>query len=215
MYTTVQQYVSQYRNINPSTKIKVAVQKNKLYRVRWTRVTRPWPEWSHNPFIHHFRAIFTNRTKASNMASLGPCSFCSKCGFCLENEFKFCPKCGVKVRTFPTGRCETTTTPFSLPNFHTFKSQKESERKTFFARKAHAGHKKRKVDDEMVTINVGVMKEKGVIKRGETLPLKVPSTENGRRHSPRCSKETYSVQQQVYSFTIWVHSAGLQGWQWS
>ena len=25
MYTTVQQYVSQYRNINPSTKIKVAV----------------------------------------------------------------------------------------------------------------------------------------------------------------------------------------------
>ena len=28
MYTTVQQYVSQYRNINPSTKIKVAVQKN-------------------------------------------------------------------------------------------------------------------------------------------------------------------------------------------
>ena len=110
------------------------------------------------------------------MASLGPCSVCSKCGFCLENEFKFCPKCGVKVRTFPTGRCETTTTPFSLPNFHTFKSQKESERKTFFARKAHAGHKKRKVDDEMVTINVGVMKEKGVIKRGETVPLKVPST---------------------------------------
>ena len=110
------------------------------------------------------------------MASLGPCSFCSKCGFCLENEFKFCPKCGVKVRTFPTGRCETTTTPFSLPNFHTFKSQKESERKTFFARKAHAGHKKREVKDEMVTINVGVMKEKGVIKREETLPLKVPST---------------------------------------
>ena len=27
MYTTVQQYVFQYRNINPSTKIKVAVQK--------------------------------------------------------------------------------------------------------------------------------------------------------------------------------------------
>ena len=111
----------------------------------------------------------------SNMASLGPCSFCSKCG-CLENELKFCPKCGVKVRIFPTGRCETTTTPFSLPNFHTFKSQKESERKTFFARKTHAGHKKRKVDDEMATINVGVTKDKGVIKRGETLPLKVPST---------------------------------------
>ena len=104
------------------------------------------------------------------MASLGPCSFCSKCGFCLENEFKFSLKCGVKVRTFPIGRCETTTTPFSLPNFHTLKSQKESERKTFFARKAHAGHNKRKVDDEMVTINVGVMKEKGAIKRGETLP---------------------------------------------
>ena len=30
MYTTVQQYVSQYRNINPSTKIKVAVQKKLL-----------------------------------------------------------------------------------------------------------------------------------------------------------------------------------------
>ena len=30
----------------------------------------------------------------------------------------------------------------SLPNFHTFKSQKESERKTFFARKAHAGQEK-------------------------------------------------------------------------
>ena len=28
MYTTVQQYVSQYRNINFSTKIKVSVQKN-------------------------------------------------------------------------------------------------------------------------------------------------------------------------------------------
>ena len=83
------------------------------------------------------------------MASLGPCSFCSKCG-CLENELKFCPKCGVKVRIFPTGRCETTTTPFSLPNFHTFKSQKESERKTFFARKTHAGHKKRKVDDMLM-----------------------------------------------------------------
>ena len=32
MYTTVQQYVSQYRNINPSTKIKVALQKNIMPR---------------------------------------------------------------------------------------------------------------------------------------------------------------------------------------
>ena len=120
--------------------------------------------------------------------------------------YKFCPKWGVKVRTFPTGRCETTTAPFSLPNFHTFKSQKESERKTFFARiKAHAGHKKRKVDDEMVTINVGVMKEKGVIKRGETLPLKVPSTasaEDIRLAAVKKHTLLASVQQQVYSFTI-------------
>ena len=122
------------------------------------------------------------------MASVGPCSFCSKCGFSLENEFTFCPKCGVKVRTFPTGHCETTTIPFSLPNFHTFKSQKESERKTFFARKAHAGHKKRKVDDE-----VGVMKEKGVIKRGETLPLKFPSTASAKDIRLAAVKKKYSV----------------------
>ena len=32
MYTTVQQYVSQYTNINPSTKIKVAAQKKFLLR---------------------------------------------------------------------------------------------------------------------------------------------------------------------------------------
>ena len=35
------------------------------------------------------------------MASLGPCSFCSKCGFCLENHlndyFDFCPSCGTEV----------------------------------------------------------------------------------------------------------------------
>ena len=35
------------------------------------------------------------------MASLGSCSFCSKCGFCLENHlndyFDFCPSCGTEV----------------------------------------------------------------------------------------------------------------------
>ena len=91
-------------------------------------------------------------------------------------HFKFCPKCGVKVRSFSRGRCETTTTPFSLPNFQTFKSQKESRRKTLFARKTPAGRKKRKFHDEIVKINVEVMGEKDVNKRGETLPLKVPST---------------------------------------
>ena len=85
-------------------------------------------------------------------------------------HFKFCPESG--VRSFSSGRCETTTTPFSLPNFQTFKSQKESRRKTLFARKTPAGRKKRKFDDEMVRINVEVMEDK----RGETLPLKVPST---------------------------------------
>ena len=91
-------------------------------------------------------------------------------------HFKFCPKCGVKVRSFSSGLCETTTTPFSLPNFQTLKSQKESRRKTLFARKTPAGRKKRKFDDEMVRINVEVMEERDVNKRGETLPLKVPST---------------------------------------
>lgn len=67
-------------------------------------------------------------------------------------------------------------TPFSLPNFQTFKSQKESRRKTLFARKTTAGRKKRKFHDEIVKINVEVMGEKDVNKRGETLPLKVPST---------------------------------------
>ena len=61
-------------------------------------------------------------------------------------HFKFCPESG--VRSFSSGRCETTTTPFSLPNFQTFKSQKESRRKTLFARKTPAGRKKRKFDDE-------------------------------------------------------------------
>ena len=65
---------------------------------------------------------------------------------------------------------------FSLPNFQTFKSQKESRRKTLFACKKPAGRKKRKFDDEMVRINVEVMEERDVNKRGETLPLKVPST---------------------------------------
>ena len=35
------------------------------------------------------------------MASLGTCSFCSKCGFCLQNHlndyFDFCPSCGTEV----------------------------------------------------------------------------------------------------------------------
>lgn len=112
------------------------------------------------------------------MASCSP-SFCSKCGFSLENNFKFCPKCGIKVRftsAASTADCESTPpAKFSLQNFQSFKSQKESERSSFFVRK-QAGKKKRKVEDEIVTINVGVMTDKETIKRGETLPLKVSST---------------------------------------
>ncbi|KAJ7391379.1 hypothetical protein OS493_018422 [Desmophyllum pertusum] len=82
------------------------------------------------------------------MASCSP-SFCSKCGFSLENNFKFCPKCGIKVRftsAASTADCESTPpAKFSLQNFQSFKSQKESERSSFFVRK-QAGKKKRKVE---------------------------------------------------------------------
>ena len=104
----------------------------------------------------------------------------------------FCPKCGVKIRHSSATTSTATTSavqssesscstssairPSRVPSFNEFKSKKESERRSYFNSGKGQDKKKRKVEEEMVSISVGVMKDVDTIKRGETLPLKFPST---------------------------------------
>jgi uncharacterized Zn finger protein (UPF0148 family) len=119
--------------------------------------------------------------------------FCSNCGFSLEKNFCFCPKCGKdiinnanikedeKVKTeIPSGSASSSRRfampKFSLPSFHAFKAKKETERQNSFSKKSATINKKRKIEDKEVTIQVGVMDEYFKVKRGETIPLKISST---------------------------------------
>ena len=80
----------------------------------------------------HFRrpcGVYLNMTESHSAAN-----FCSKCGFCLEQNFCFCPKCGNEIKnnaSVPTVRSETSTSSsrsrfslpsFSLPRFGVFKA---------------------------------------------------------------------------------------------
>ena len=81
----------------------------------------------------------------------------------------FCPKCGKELveSSSEVKSCQKKV-QFSLPSFTSYKAKKESKRGEFrFRNKA-----KSRIEETQVTIQVGVMKEKHTVKRGETLPLK-------------------------------------------
>ncbi len=116
---------------------------------------------------------------------------CSNCGFCLEQSFCFCPKCGNEIKndandeklrsekpTSSTSSCRSrfSLPSFSLPSFGAFKAMKETERQSSFSRKSMSKNKKRKIQEKEVTIQVGVMDDNFKVKRGETIPLKVASS---------------------------------------
>ncbi len=71
-------------------------------------------------------------------------------------------------------------TNISLSSFSAFKSAKEKERSSFFVRKN--GPKRTKPNDNEVKITIAVMADamKMKIKRGESLPLKVPGSSSAK-----------------------------------
>ena len=119
------------------------------------------------------------------MATVGEVRFCFGCGFKVDKNFRFCPKCGNEITT---ERPSTNTVcdsvkevkslgkkvKLSLPSFKSFQAKKEKERSSFHYRKK--GGEKTSNDETQVTIQVGVMKDRSKIKRGETIPVKVMSS---------------------------------------
>ena len=130
--------------------------------------------------------------------------FCHCCGLALEKGFNYCPKCGqevlsddrssrlngnqtvenkvssnaVRTATAPTTRVHAPSSkkaakPYPpLECFSAFKKSKEKERSSFFVRKK--GTKRSKSETMEVKITVAVM-ENNKVKRGNSLPLKVPA----------------------------------------
>ena len=112
-------------------------------------------------------------------------SFCSSCGFGLENNFMFCPNCGVKIRHSSESTTAPVTRPSAapgLPNFQAFKSKKESERRSFFSSGKGKGQEREKVEEEMVAISVGVMKDVDTVKR-RNIVLKGSFNSNHKTHN--------------------------------
>ncbi|XP_028416577.1 uncharacterized protein LOC114540654 [Dendronephthya gigantea] len=133
--------------------------------------------------------------------------FCHSCGSTIEPNFKFCSQCGQPVvistdnqgrgvsadASRPTGS-ETTSTnasrtsknqttrvaksKLSLSSFSAFKTAKEKERSSFFVRKK--GSKRAKPNDNDVKITIAVMEDSTKIKRGDALPLKVPTLSSAK-----------------------------------
>ena len=119
------------------------------------------------------------------MATVGEVRFCFGCGFKVDKNFRFCLKCGSEFtteRSSINALCDSVKevkslekkVKFSLPNFKSFQAKKEKKRSSFHYRKK--GGKKTSNDETQVTIQVGVMKDKSKIKRGETIPVKVMSS---------------------------------------
>ena len=129
--------------------------------------------------------------------------FCQCCGTALERNFKFCPQCGKTISrnddkvsstrstsSNPSTRCSSTSQtrggtgssssllPSSkLPKFAVFKSAKEKERSSFFVRKGTSKRSKVAVPSKKeVKITIAVMEDAKKIKRGDSLPLKVPES---------------------------------------
>ena len=131
--------------------------------------------------------------------------FCHCCGNALEKGYNYCPKCGQEVltrgdkssvahgsrlngnrtvenhvgtATAPTTRVHAPSNKESakpspaLECFSAFKKSKEKERSSFFVRKK--GTKRAKSETMAVKITVAVM-EDNKVKRGNSLPLKVPA----------------------------------------
>ena len=135
--------------------------------------------------------------------------FCHCCGSTIERNFKFCSQCGQPVvisidnegslaaapcsisnETIATSMSATTsmastatkklklTTNMSLSSFSAFKSAKEKETSSFFVRKK--GSKRAKPNDNNVKITIAVMEDVRKIKRGDSLPLKVPASSSAK-----------------------------------
>ena len=125
--------------------------------------------------------------------------FCHCCGSSVEQNFKFCSQCGQAVvitndnqgsrstgnETMSTSSTTTSSatasrdtnkssTSLSLKSFNAFKTAKEKERSSFFVRKK--GSKRAKLDTNEVKITIAVMEDITKIKRGDSLPLKVPAS---------------------------------------
>lgn len=111
---------------------------------------------------------------------------CVQCGCHLQSSFRFCPKCGMQVSGPSQGGGEShaqdkkpaassrfQTTLKTFPNFEKYKSLKEKDRRAFDNRSNT--RKKKRIEVESVIIRVGVMNHDMTTKRGETLPVKVPS----------------------------------------
>ena len=105
-------------------------------------------------------------------------AFCQKCESNLEKSLYYCPKCGAPVP--PVGSGVVTKTEVNLKDngnpvpklefFNSFRARKESERQSFFSGRKS---KRVKTGEKEVTINVGIMKDKDTIMRGEKRPVKV------------------------------------------
>lgn len=118
--------------------------------------------------------------------SRGNMFICVKCGCHLQSSFRFCPKCGMQVRGHLQGERESHTqvqnpesssrfqTKLSFPNFEKYKSLKEQDRRGFDNRSNT--RKKKRIAIESVLIRVEVMNQDMTPRRGETLPVKVPSS---------------------------------------
>ena len=134
--------------------------------------------------------------------------FCYCCGSSVEQNFKFCSQCGQAVvitndnqgplsatsrsmgnETMSTSSTRTSSTiasrdtnksstSLSLKSFNAFKTAKEKERSSFFVRKK--GSKRAKLDTNEVKITIAVMEDITKIKRGDSLPLKVPASSSAK-----------------------------------
>lgn len=133
--------------------------------------------------------------------------FCHCCGSSIERNFKFCSQCGQPVviniekeastSTTATTSATTTTNPgtstpliprvggaakksakMSLDSFVTFKAAKEKERSSYFIR--NKGSKRSKLSDNEVKITIAVMEDVTKIKRGDSLPLKIPASSSAK-----------------------------------
>ena len=153
--------------------------------------------------------VFAIAINAGNMQSSSISKFCHCCGSTVESNFKFCAQCGQplminnekqgclaasnksnesatsisattsKASTSTRVKSKSATSPnMSLTCFSTFKAAKEKERSSFFVRKK--GSKRAKPNDSEVKITIAVMEDITKIKRGDSLPLRVPASSSAK-----------------------------------
>ena len=114
--------------------------------------------------------------------------FCSSCGNPIKEGFKFCVKCGNQVNSATDQSSASNAvsvvalkSSVKTPTLNAFMLKKKDERSCHFKTKKG---KHAKLEDEEVSINIGVMKfnEDGQLKplRGKNLPLKVRKSANSK-----------------------------------